>query len=294
MADSIFALTPGNFLWPYFAGIAILLVGLFAARKELVLARGQEKLVVLAPLFFVAPIAVFATQHFTNTKFVSLIVPAWLPVRVFWTYFVGTCLLAAALSIAVKKHARLAGTLLAILLVMFVLFVHTPNIVAHPKNILTWAFAFRDLSFSGGALALAETQTKNRHRETKSTLVTVSRIFISVAAIFFGVAHFLHPEFLPAVDLDQNTPNWIPVHAFWAYLAGTVFIVAGASMLLNRKTRFAATRLAITVLILLLLVYLPIVIHKPTDIDNGLNYFVSTLAFSGAVLLLAGAVREKD
>jgi hypothetical protein len=41
---------------------------------------------------------------------------------------------------------------------------------------------------------------------------------------------------------------------------------------------------------LLVFVYLPMVVAKPSDIDNGLNYFVSTLAFSGVALLLAGAL----
>jgi uncharacterized membrane protein len=122
----------------------------------------------------------------------------------------------------------------------------------------------------------------------------VARIFISVPTIFFGVTHFLHPEFLPAVDIDQRTPTWIPAHTLWAYLAGAIFIVLGTSILLNRKTRAAATYLGLAILVLLAFVYLPMVIAKPSDIDNGLNYFVSTLAFSGVAFLLAAAIPRED
>lgn len=286
----MFALTPGNVFWPYFAGAAILLLGLFAASKEVSLARGKEKLLILGRVFFAVPMAVFAAQHFTTTKFVSQLIPSWIPAHVFWTYFVGTALLAAALSIAIKKQARLAATLLGTMLILFELVLHIPHIRAHPSDVLMWAVAFRDLAFSGGALAFAATQTEKWRAEGQSALVPITRIFISVPTIFFGVAHLVHSEFLPAVDIDQRTPTWIPAHTLWAYLAGAVFMVLGTAILLNRKTRLAATYLGLAVLVLLAFVYLPMVIAKPSDIDNSLNYFVSTLAFSGVAFLLASAM----
>ena len=286
----MFALTPGNAFWPYFAGAMILLIGLFAASKEASLARGKEKLFILGRVFFAVPMAVFAAQHFTTTKFVSQLIPKWIPARVFWTYFVGTALLAAALSIVIKKQARLAATLLGTMLILFELVLHIPHIISHPRDLLMWAVAFRDLAFSGGALAFAATQTEKWRAKGHSALTPLARIFISVPTIFFGVVHFLHSEFLLAVDIDQSTPPWIPAHSLWAYLAGAVFIVLGIVLVLNLKTRLAATYLGLAVLVLLAFVYLPMVIAKPADIDNSLNYFVSTLAFSGVAFLLAAAI----
>jgi len=166
---------------------------------------------------------------------------------------------------------------------------HIPQIMAHPKNVIGWAVAFRDLAFSGGALALAGTQPEKGKTEGSNILVTLARIFLAVSAIFFGVEHFRHPEFMPGVDFDRSMPAWIPGHVFWSYLAGTVFLIAGIGLLANRKTRFAATCLGIIAFLLIVFVYLPIVAAKPLDIDGGLNFFVSTLAFSGAALLLARA-----
>lgn len=290
MLSLMLAFMPGTVFWPYFAGIAILAIGLFAIRTQLALASGLEKIVVLGPVFFAIPMAVFASQHFTQTKGVSLIVPAWIPARVFVTYLVGTCLIAAALSIVARKYSQLAAILLATLLILFVLLLHIPNIIANPKTVLIWQFAFRDLTFSGGALAFAGAQRNPSRAAPTSVLITFARIFIAVGAIFFGAVHILHPGSLPAVDLDQLTPAWIPGHALWPYLAGAVYVVAGTFLLLNRKTNLAARCLGFMALLLLLFVYLPLVVSKPSDIDNGLNYFASTLAFSGAALLLASAL----
>jgi uncharacterized membrane protein len=302
LAASVFAFTPGNVFSPYFAGVSILGIGLFDSRKELARAHRQEKLLTLGRVFFAAPMAVFGAQHFTDTQAVSQLVPSWIPGgRIFCTYLVGTCLIAAALSIVVKKHARLAASLLATMLMMFILCLHIPNIIADPRNVLTWAFGFRDLAFSGGALAFAASLANQPHVEDApkllpstpltSMLITIARIFISVSVVFFGVTHFVHPEFLPADDLDHLTPTWIPGHTLWAYLAGAVFILAGTSILLDRKARLAATYLAIAVLVLLVFVFLPMMASNLSDIQNGLNYFASTLAFSGALLLLAAALQ---
>jgi len=276
--------------WAYFAGIVILAIGIFTYGKEASRAHGSEKLLNLSPILFAVPMAVFASQHFTETKAVATLVPRWLQWHVFWTYFVGTAVIAASLSIVAKIQARLAGILLAVLLIIFDLLLHIPFIMAHPKNVIGWSIALRDLAFSGGALAFAATQTGNRKTGGANYLAILSRFFILVPAIFFGVEHFLHPQFMPGVDFDRSMPTWVPVPVFWSYFAGTVFLIAGASLLLNRKARFAAMCLGFMALLLILFVYLPILVAKPLDIDNGLNFLVSTLAFSGAALLLAKAM----
>jgi uncharacterized membrane protein len=276
--------------WPYFAGIAILATSIFAGGKEVWRAHATDKIVALGPLFFAVPMAVFASQHFTQAKLVATLVPSWIPGHLFWTYFVGTAVIAASLSIIVRKQARLAAILLAIMLILFELLLHIPAIMAHPKNVIAWAIALRDLAFSGGALAFAGAQTEKRKAEGTNNLATLARIFLSVSAIFFGVEHFLHPEFMPGVDFDRSMPAWIPGRVFWSYFAGTVFLIAGTSLIVNRKSRLAATCLGIMALLLILFVYLPILAANPFDIDNGLNFFVSTLAFSGAALLLANTM----
>ncbi|HTQ61932.1 MAG TPA: hypothetical protein VMI32_17040 [Candidatus Solibacter sp.] len=285
-----FASIPGTVFWPYFAGIAILAIGAFTGAREASRAHGIDKLLAFGPLFFALPMAVFASQHFTETKLVATIVPRWLPGHLFWTYFIGAAVIAASLSIVLNKQARLAAILLAVLLILFVVLLHIPRILAHPKSVIAWAIALRDLSFSGGALAIAAAQSGQSKPATTNIPATLARVFLSVSAIFYGVQHFLHPEFMPGVDFDRSVPIRIPGHFFWSYLAGTVFLLAGASLFLNRKPRFAATCLGTVALLLVLFVYLPILAAHPSDINDGLNFLVSTLAYSGAALLLAKAM----
>ncbi len=124
-------------------------------------------------------------------------------------------------------------------------------------------------------------------------LVTLGRLFVAIPALFFGVEHFSHPDFAPGVPLNKLTPTWIPVRLVWAYLAGAVLVAAGVSMIVNQKARLAATCLGIMIFLLCLFIYLPIVAAIPSDIGNGLNYFVDTLAFSGATLLVADALPKE-
>lgn len=52
--------------------------------------------------------------------------------------------------------------------------------------------------------------------------------------------------------------------------------------------------MGIAVLVIILFVYLPIEIANPADIANAFNYFVDTLAFAGAIMLLASALPKQQ
>ena len=284
------AAIPGHVFWPYFAGAVVTLAGLYSVRDEVRMGHGADKIVALGPLFFTAPMAVFGAQHFTEAKFIVQMVPAWMPGAWFWTYFVGTCLLAASLSIVTRKEAWLSAPLLALMLFLFVVMLHIPRVIGKPSDRIGWAVALRDLAFSGGALAFAGTQIKGWRGNGTRALITIGRAVIAMAALFFGVEQILHPGSVPGVPLERVTPVWIPGHTVWGYVGGIVSLFAGVLLVANRKTRFAATCLGVMVLLLVVFVYLPILSATPGDIGNGLNYFVDTLAFSGAALLLADAM----
>jgi len=284
------AMVPGAVFWPYFGGTVVLLIGIFATRSEVIAAHGPEKVVSLGPVFYAVPLAVFGAQHFTEAKAISQMVPEWMPIRLLWTYLVGIALFAAALSIVVKKEGLLSGTLLAVMLALFVVLLHVPRVMAKPSDRISWAVALRDLAFSGGALAFAGTQIEEWRTKGTNPRITFGRIVIAAAAIFFGVEQLLHPDFVPGVPLEKPTPTWIPGHIAWGYLAGAVSLVAGVGLIANRKSRLAATCLGAMVLLLMIFVYAPMLAASLSDIDNGLDFFADTLMFSGAVLLLAEAM----
>jgi uncharacterized membrane protein len=120
------------------------------------------------------------------------------------------------------------------------------------------------------------------------------RVLIAIAAIFFGVQHFLHPLGVPGVPLAKEMPTWIPARAVIDYLTGAFLIVGGISFLLARKTRVAATYLGAWILLLVVVYYGPMLIGALANPSigvklEGLNYFADTLLFGATILSLAYA-----
>ena len=286
--------TLGPVSWAYFAGGSILAIGLVAIvlRGDAQKARGFDRLILLGPLFFAAPIAAFGTEHFTVGASIEPIMPEWIPWHRFWIYFVGACLIAAALSLATKIQARLAAVLLGVTFFLFVALMHAPAWAREPGDRFILAIVLREIAFSGGALALAGSLTDPRSERTVRVLKTVARYFIAVPVLFFAFQQFMHGGDVPAVPLDRRTPDYVYGHAVWTYLAAAVYAVAGTLLLAGKKTRAAATWLGVCVLLIELVVYVPIGIVERSSLGNGLNYVADTLMFGGAVLLLAGAMPE--
>jgi uncharacterized membrane protein YphA (DoxX/SURF4 family) len=277
------------------AGIVLFLVALWAAKSDIARASGLDKIVALSNLCFAVPLAVFGAEHLSGARFIMLAVPSYMPWRLFWAYFVGFALLSASLSIATKIQVRWSGLLFGIMMFIFVAMVHIPRVLANPRDRIAWVIVFREMSFAGGGWILAG----NAMGGQGSKLVTVGRVLIAIAAVFFGVEHFLHPAGCPGVPLEKLTPAWIPGRLFIGYLTGAILLVAGASILLGKKTRVAATYLGTWIVLLVLFIYGPILIAQLSDPSTavkveGINYFADTLLFAGAILALASATPRTD
>jgi uncharacterized membrane protein len=278
------------------AGIVLFLVALWAAKTDIARAGGLDKIVVLANLCFAVPLAVFGAEHLTGARAIMLGVPSYVPWPLFWAYFVGVALLAASLSMATKIQVRWSGLLFGIMMFLFVVMLHLPRALASPGDRMPWTIVIREMSFAGGGWILAGNAM---HGRSKSTLITVGRVLIAIAAVFFGVEHFLHPAGCPGVPLEKLTPAWIPGRLLIGYVTGAILLVAGASILLAKRTRMAATYLGTWLLLLVLFIYVPILIAQMPDPSiaaqiEGINYFADTLLFAGAILALASATPSTD
>jgi uncharacterized membrane protein len=278
------------------AGTLLFLVALLPAKSAIARASGLDKVVALCNLCFAIPLAVFGAEHLSAAKFIMLGVPSYMPWRLFWAYFVGFALLAASLSIATKIQVRWSGLLFGIMMFLFVAMVHIPRVLASAGDRIPWTIVIREMSFAGGAWLLAGNAMRG---QGQSKLITVGRVLIATAALFFGVEHFLHPAGCPGVPLEKLTPVWIPGRLLIGYLTGAILLVAGASILLARKTRLAATYLGTWILLLVLFIYGPILIVQLSDPSTavkveGINYFADTLLFAGAILALANATPRTD
>jgi uncharacterized membrane protein YphA (DoxX/SURF4 family) len=273
------------------AGVVLFLIALWAAKTDVARARGLDKIVALSNLCFAIPLAVFGAEHLSGAQFIMLAVPSYMPGRLFWAYFVGFALLATSLSIATKIQVRWSGLLFGIMMFVFEAMLHIPRVLANPRDRFGWVVVIREMSFAGGGWILAGNAMGGLR---KSKLITVGRVLIAVPAMFFGVETFLHPIGCPGVPLEKLMPAWIPGRLVIGYLTGAFLLLAGAGILLGKKTRMAATYLGTWIVLLVLFIYGPILIASLSDPSTavkveGINYFADTLLFAGTVLVLANA-----
>src|SRR5437879_10441505 len=85
---------------------------------------------------------VFGIQHFMYGGFVAGLVPAFMPGRLFWAYFIGAAFIAAAAGILYKMLARPAATMLGVMFFLFVVLLHIPRIVGNACNGTEWPSGF--------------------------------------------------------------------------------------------------------------------------------------------------------
>jgi uncharacterized membrane protein len=214
-------------------------------------------------------------------------------------YLVGCGLVAASLSIGSKIGVRWSGLLFGIMMFLFVAMIHLPGALADRHNRIIWTVVFRESSFGGGAWILAAMAKDGWRGPVKTTLITVGRVFIVMALIFFGVEHFLHPLGLPGVPLKKEMPEWVPWRVLIDYVTGAALLVAGGSVLLGRKLRTVATRVGAWILLMVVIIYGPVLLVALSDPGigvqvEGINYFADTLLFAGVVLALASAAPQSE
>jgi uncharacterized membrane protein len=280
--------------WMCFAGLIYLVAGLLIFRKEVGAARGWDKLIALGSVFIAAPLAVFATEHFFSAKSMQNAIPSWVPAHLFLAYFVGFALLAAATSLTARQFVRLSSTLLGLMFFLFVLMIHIPLAVARPQDRFAWAVVLRDLSFAAGAWAFAGLHSRASSPQQSKWMIVFGRIVFAVAAVFFAVEHFLHPEFAPGVPLPKVMPSWVPFSGVWGYPAGAILLASGIGLAVNKKSRLAAASIGALMTVLTVFPYLIILIlardGSTPQITEGINYVFDTLLFGGAALVLASAL----
>ncbi|HEX3092423.1 MAG TPA: hypothetical protein VHW72_07365 [Candidatus Angelobacter sp.] len=288
------------------AGIVVFLIGAWAAKNDVAEARGLDKIVALANLCYAVPLAVFGMLHLFGPDFVKGLVPPYMPGRMFWVYFVGCALIAASLSIATKIAVRWSGLLVGIMMFMFVAMLYLPGglrqMHAHipwARSRITWTIVCRESSFGGAGWLLAAIANNGWRGPIRTTLITVGRIVIAIAAIFFGIQHFLHPLGLPGVPLEREMPAWVPARVIIDYVTGAALLACGVSILLNVKTRTVAAAAGGWILLTILVIYVPVMIGALSDPSieakvEGINYFADTLFFAGVILAAASAAPRSD
>jgi uncharacterized membrane protein len=272
------------------AGLVALGAGLVLARGRFGAAEGVGRILVLGPVLEAVALAMFAAEHFLDARDLMGIVPGWLPGHLFWTYFFGVALLAAAVSFIVWRGVRWSGLLLALFFLLVVVTVDLPGLREGLHDRFFWILTMRETCFAGGAVVLAGS-VWGRGGEV---LMRVGRTVVGLIVIFYAVEHFLHPRHVPGVPLEKMTPAWVPAPVVLACFVGVVLLVAGVGLLFRWSAGVAAAGAGVVLMLLVLFFYTPIFVmerHSSLALE-GMNYVGDTLLFAGTVLL-AGLGGEK-
>jgi uncharacterized membrane protein len=270
------------------AGVVALVAGLALVRTRFRVAAGAGKLIVLGPVFEATALAIFSAEHFLAAKGLSALVPKWLPGPMFWTYFFGVALAAAAISFVVWRGVRWSAVGLALFFLLVVVTVDLPNLQKGMYDRFFWILTVRETCFGAGALVLAAGHRMERTRFAQF-LVRVGRFIVGATMVFYGIEHFLHVHNVPGVPLEKMTPAWIPGAVGIAAFVGVVLLVCGVRMLMGSRVRVAAAFAGAVLVLLVVFFYVPIFLtemHTPLALE-GMNYVGDTLLF-GSTVLLAG------
>jgi len=137
------------------AGGALVIAGCFSGKNENALFRFLSKLIPLGAILFALTIISFAGDHYLYAKAAADYVPSWIPFHLFWIYFTGASMVAAGLAIATGIQSRLAGTMLGVMFLLWVLLLHAPRVFTQIHNQDELTSLFVALAFSGSSFIFA-------------------------------------------------------------------------------------------------------------------------------------------
>ena len=272
-------------------GVVALAAGLVLVRGRFSAASGAGRWIVLGPVFEAAALTMFAAEHFFAARQLMGIVPKWIPGALFWTYFFGVGLLAAAVSFIAWRGVRWSAPLLALFFLIIVATVDLTQLSKGFHQRLFWILTVRETAFAGGAMVLAGSAFDGT---LGTALVRIGRAIVAATMVFYGIQHFLYPGFVPGVPLAKPMPAWLPAPAVLAYFVGATLVVAGAGLFIRRTIAIAAASSGAVLVLLTAFFYLPILLmelHTPNALE-GLNYVGDTLLFASTVLL-AGLAADR-
>ncbi len=109
----------------------------------------------VARIIFALVFAVFGIFHFMNAGDMAGMVPTYMPGGSVWVYLTGIALIGYAVSSFIGKYEKLAGYLLAIMLILFVLLLHLPGASSNP---MLMSMALKDLALAMAAIYIANSR----------------------------------------------------------------------------------------------------------------------------------------
>lgn len=115
----------------------------------------MKRMTTIGRILFAIPFAIFGINHFLMTDYYVGMLTSFIPLGAYTILLTGIMLIAASVSIILKRFVKLSTILLAILLFIFILTIHIPHLMAESDKTVTLIALLKDISLMGGSLMIA-------------------------------------------------------------------------------------------------------------------------------------------
>jgi uncharacterized membrane protein len=231
---------------------------------------------------FGIPWIIFGIQHFMYAGFVRDLVPAYMPVRIFWVYFTGIAMIAAGISFIIRRQVQPAAFLLGCMLALFILMLHPLLLAQEPQVGIHWTRVMQDIAIMGAAFGLVAVTRNGKALPifSASMIPVIARYCYALPLIVLGAQHFVHNAFVTA-----KVPDYFPLKNIFDYLVGAILIAAAYGILFTANIRRVAGTLGIMLLALALFYHIPLLVANPYNAIQWTGAMLDLALAAGAFII---------
>lgn len=118
------------------------------------------QLTTIGRVLFALPFGLLGINHFIMKNYYMMMATSVIPFMGFSVLLVGLILIVASVSIIMNKMVQLSCWALAALLLMFIVFIHIPNLFIEANQTIALIELMKDTALLGGSLMIAGTSNK--------------------------------------------------------------------------------------------------------------------------------------
>ena len=115
----------------------------------------MKRMTTIGRILFAFPFAIFGINHFLMTDYYVGLLTSFIPLGAYTIILTGLMLIAASISIIMKKLVKVSTILLAVLLFIFIITIHIPHLINDNDKAISLIALFKDISLMGGSLMIA-------------------------------------------------------------------------------------------------------------------------------------------